>query len=100
VAGLAVNDKLTPSDDGRMLTRQISFNGSGPGNLYYRLASAKYITDMGNGMYSINNYEYYLQLPKDGNGKPVLRSTENGQELLMPVKETDKGATLEYSMIW
>ena len=97
-AGLNVADKVTQSPDGKMLMRQITFNGSGQGNLYYRVASAKNIDAIGNGMYSVNNYEYYLQLPK-GN-KPVLRATATGQELLLPVKDTDKGATIEYSMIW
>lgn len=99
-AGLNVDDKLTPSEDGKILTRKVTFSGPGQGNLYYRIASAASIVPIGDGMYSINNYEYYLQLPKDGNVKPVLRSTVNGQELLLPVKDTGKGATLEYSMIW
>jgi len=98
-AGLTVDDKVSPSSDGKVLTRRVTFNGTAQGNLYYRVAAAKSIDAMGNGMYSINNYEYYLQLPK-GDVKPVLRTTAAGQELLLPVKDTDKGATLEYSMIW
>jgi hypothetical protein len=97
-AGLNVDDKLTPSDDGKVLTRRVTLTGVGKSNLYYRIASAKNIATIGDGMYSINNYEYYLQLPKGI--KPVLRVTTAGQELLLPVKDTDKGATLEYSMIW
>lgn len=98
-AGLTVEDKVSPSTDGKVLTRRITFNGTATGNLYYRVAAAKSIDAIGNGMYSINNYEYYLQLPK-GDVKPVLRTTAAGQELLLPVRDTDKGTALEYSMIW
>lgn len=98
-AGLNVDDKVSQSPDGKMLTRRVTFSGTAQGNLYYRVANAKSIDAIGNGMYSINNYEYYLQIPK-GNPKPILRTTATGQELLLPVKDTDKGATLEYSMIW
>jgi len=97
-AGLNIDDKVGQSADGKLLTRRVTFNGTAQGNLYYRIASAENIDAIGDGMYSINNYEYYLQLPK-GN-KPVLRSAANGQELLWPVKDTGKGSTLEYSIIW
>lgn len=100
VGGLSITDKIAPSDDGKILTRQIAVNGPGQPNLYYRIVSSKDITALGEGLYSINNFEYYLQLPKNSNIKPALRTTANGMELLLPVKDTDKGTTLEYSMIW
>jgi len=97
---LTVDDKIAPSGDGKILTRQLTFNGTTQANLYYRVVSAKDISVIGNGMYSINNFEYYLQLSPDNKVKPVLRTTPSGMELLLPVKDADKGMSLGYSMIW
>ncbi len=95
--GVNVEDKLTTTD-GKALDRTINLNGKASGNLYYRIAAANDITDLGKGMYSIGNYEYYVQL---GSGtKAVLRSTGKGKELVIPVKDAEKGATVSYSLIW
>jgi hypothetical protein len=68
--------------------------------LFFRVAAGKSITAIGDGMYSVNDYEYYLQISNNNKDRPILRTTAAGQELLLPVKDTDKGETIEYSMIW
>jgi hypothetical protein len=95
--GIAINDKTT-SDDGKMLTRKVWVNGPAPQDLFTRVADASDITDLGNGLYSINNFTYYVQLDK--NVKPVIRSSAKGKELLLPLKNTDKGTFVQYSLIW
>lgn len=94
-----VEDKITPSNDGKMLVRKVSTMGGKQNNLYCRIANGEDIVLLANGMYSINNFQYYLQLPQDNKIKPLLRNTSSGKELLMPVS-TDENVTIQYSLIW
>ncbi|MBE9582929.1 DUF1080 domain-containing protein [Mucilaginibacter sp. JRF] len=97
VSQLKVDDKLT-SDGGSSLTRVVTVNGPVKDKLYLRAATGSDIVDAGNGMYAVNNYEYYVQFDKGT--KPVLRTAGNGKELLIPIKDADKGASVKYSLIW
>ncbi|MDB5158648.1 MAG: hypothetical protein JWR50_3355 [Mucilaginibacter sp.] len=95
--GISINDKST-SDDGKILTRRISVDGPAPKDLFTRIATGSDIVDMGNDMYSVNNATYYVQLDKGI--KPVIRNSAKGKEMLLPIKNTDKGTSVEYSLIW
>jgi hypothetical protein len=95
--GISINDKST-SDDGKSLTRKIWVDGPAPKDLYVRIADAKDITDLGNGMYAINDFSYYVQLDKGV--KPLIRTAGKGKELSLPLKNTDKGTFVQYSLIW
>ncbi|WP_214070714.1 DUF1080 domain-containing protein [Mucilaginibacter sp. dw_454] len=96
--GIKINDKTT-SDDGKMLTRKISVDGlAAPKDLFTRVADAKDITDLGNGLYSVDDFTYYVQLDKGV--KPVIRNSAKGKEMLLPIKNTDKGSSTQYSLIW
>jgi hypothetical protein len=96
--GVKINDKLT-SEDGKGLTRRISVDGlAAPKELYARVGEGSDITDLGNGMYAINNFTYYVQLDKSA--KPLIRASAKGKEMLLPLKNTDKGTFVQYSLIW
>lgn len=95
--GISINDKST-SDDGKSLTRKIWVDGPAPKDLYVRIAVAKDITDLGSGMYAVNDFSYYLQLDKGV--KTIIRASAKGKELLLPLKNTDKGTFVQYSLIW
>jgi hypothetical protein len=94
---ISINDKST-SDDGKSLTRKIWIDGPAPKDLYVCVADAKDITDLGNGMYGINDFSYYVQLDKGV--KPLIRAGGKGKELLLPLKNADKGTFVQYSLIW
>jgi hypothetical protein len=95
--GISINDK-TVSEDGKMLTRKISVDGNAPKDLFARVADGSDIVDLGNGLYAVNNFTYYVQLDKGE--KPVIRASAKGKEMLLPVKNTDKGTSAQYSLIW
>jgi hypothetical protein len=95
--GISINDKST-SDDGKVLTRKISVDGPAPKDLFTRVASGSDIVELGNGLYSVNNATYYVQLDKGT--KPVIRNSAKGKEMLLPIKNTDKGTSVQYSLIW
>ena len=96
--GISISDK-TISDDGKMLTRKISVDGhDAPRDLFARVAEGSDIADLGNGLYAVNDYSFYVQLNKSL--KPVIRTSAKGKEMLLPIKNTDKGASAQYSLIW
>jgi hypothetical protein len=94
---ISINDKSI-SDDGKILIRKISVDGPAPKDLFTRVATGSDIVDIGNGMYSVNNATYYVQLDKGT--KPVIRNSAKGKEMLLPIKNTDKGTSVQYSLIW
>lgn len=92
--GVSINDKAV-SEDGKMLTRKISIDGiDAPKDLFARVADGSDIVDLGNGLYAVNDFTYYVQLDKGV--KPVIRSSAKGKEMLLPVK----GTAAQYSLIW
>ncbi len=96
--GVKINDRSS-SDDGKNLVRKISVDGpAAPKDLYARVGEGSDIADLGNGMYAINNFTYYVQLDKGV--KPLIRTTAKGKEMLLPLKNTDKGTFVQYSLIW
>lgn len=90
-----VVDKIISADNGRMLNREISINGS-PDNLYFRIANGKDIRHIGKGLYFINNQSYYIKVKESL--KPVIRTTPNEQELIIPFSRNL--SRVEYSIIW
>lgn len=96
--GININDKTT-SEDGKMLTRKISVDGpAAPKDLFARVTEGSDIVDLGNGLYAVNDFAYYVQLDKGV--KPVIRTSPKGKEMLLPIKNTDKGTWTQYSLIW
>ena len=95
--GIMINDRST-SDDGKSLSRKISVDGPAPKDLFVRLAEGSDINDLGNGLYAVNNFTYYIQVDKAI--KPLIRTSAKGKEMLLPLKNTDKGTFVQYSLIW
>jgi len=95
--GISINDKST-SDDGKTLVRTISVDGPAPKDVYTRAALGTDIVDVGNGTYAVNNFSYYVQVDKSL--KANIRTTAKGKELLIPLKNTDKGTSVQYTLIW
>ncbi|RYY35074.1 MAG: DUF1080 domain-containing protein, partial [Sphingobacteriaceae bacterium] len=95
--GISVDDKTT-NEDSKILTRTLTISGNATGKLYLRAAVGSDIVEAGDGLYSVNGYEYYVQVGKDA--KAIIRNSAKGKELLIPVKDADKGTSVKYSLIW
>lgn len=94
--GVALEEKLVPSDTERRLTRQVKLTASVA--YTYRLASGSAIELLPDGSYGINGKEYYLIL-QSSEVTPVIRQSEWGQELV--IKGNGKGKQeLVYSLVW
>ncbi|WP_025764739.1 family 16 glycoside hydrolase [Dyadobacter tibetensis] len=84
--GTTVTDKLS-AVDGKSFERTISL-ASVPSDLMARLAQANKIEQISDNLYSVNDKQYYIQLA-DKRLKAEIRTSNGGQELLIPVKNTE-----------
>lgn len=93
VYGTAVTDKIAVAAGS--LQRTVGFKDA-QGSMYCRLAAGPAIEKQDNNLYVIAGKAYSIKLT--GNAKPIVRKTNDGQELLVPVA---KGvSSLTYSLIW
>ena len=101
LGAVAVDDRLAPHDEDRYLTRHLLLRTEQEQPpLWCRLAAGSEIRQLSAGYYAIDNRTYYVEIHETGDGAPVLRTTEHGQELLVPVRFEGPEATLTYSIIW
>ncbi len=95
-----VKETFTPEDGGKKLTHSLAIDmGQEKEPLWSKVAQGDEIVQLPNGLYAIDDKQYYVELP--AKSKPVLRTTpQNTMELLLPIKaENNKGA-VKYSIVW
>lgn len=90
-----VTDKMEPDSNDGGLQRHITITNA-PADMYILIAKSTLIEPLGKGLYSVNNSEYFIRLPKKT--KPILRATASGQEMIVSVPK--QSAQLSYSLIW
>ncbi len=88
-----VREQFVPENDMRQLKRHFSFQGS-THNMYCRVATGK-IKELANGLYSINDKEYFISL-YDTKVQPLVRNMGSEQELLLPAENNQ----ISYTIIW
>lgn len=86
-----LEDRIVPNTEIGGLTRTLTLSGLDK-NIYARVATAPFINDLGNGLYSIQN-EFYIQL--DPSVRAFKRRSEGAAELLLPLN-----GSVSYTLIW
>ncbi len=86
-------DAIEPN--GNKLRRTVSWSDD-EDNYYFRIAEARSIQQLENGLYSIDG-AYYVSYSNKVNEKPTIRNSENGQLLIVPMKGN---TAVEYELIW
>lgn len=94
--GASFKDELNPEAGGKILSRKIAITGTTTPSTYLRLATGTLIQQMDAQTYAIDQ-QYYLKLPLKPAFKPVLRSINGRQELLVPIQQI---SSVEYELIW
>ena len=84
VYGSLVNDASTVNTNGEGLHREITVQGDQK-DLFIRIAQAKNIEDLQNGLYLVDDKSYYIRLD-DPKTKPVIRDSNGQKEFLLPVQ--------------
>ena len=95
----SVEDAIVPAADRRNLTRTLTVSADKPASgLYCLLGSGSAIDPLADGSYAIDGKRYYLEQIRGG--KPVIRQTTKGYDLLMPVPATSGKHTITYTIVW
>lgn len=93
-----VRESLASTDEGRKLAHTFTVTPNTQ-DMWCRLAEGSDIIEMPNGLYAVNDKQYFIELP--GKEKPVIRTTaKNTKELLLPIKAGTNSGTLTYSIVW
>lgn len=95
---LQFTDRFMAYEKGKGLQRTIGIQPGAPANGVYRIAEGKQITDLGNGLYAIDDQSYYLQLlPVNGQvPKPFVQEGPKQKELLLNATVNE----LQYVLYW
>ncbi|TDN95071.1 uncharacterized protein DUF1080 [Salegentibacter sp. 24] len=84
IYGADIKDELKVINEGQGIQRKISVD-TPVNNLHVRLANADKIEKLSDELFLIGDKEYYIRLDDTGREKPVVRSSDKGQELLIPL---------------
>ena len=90
VAGLQVQDQISPDTEAKYLNRVLTLTGNIPAQMQCRLAAGKQITKINDTLYIIDK-QYYVQVSEAA----TVRSVADGQELLVAAKPK-----INYALIW
>jgi hypothetical protein len=91
--GIEVTDKIYPDDNDRIITHEVSIKNRGtkPG-LHYKIAEGKSIIELPNGLYAIDDKQYYVKV---AGAKPTIREINGKKELIIAID-----SSVKYSIIW
>lgn len=100
LGGAQVKEFFEPEDGGKKLAHTFTVTpGPEKQEIWCRVAAGNNITLLPNGLYAVNDQQYFIQLT--GKEKPLIRSTAaNGQEMLLPVRVKDNVGTVKYAIVW
>jgi len=96
----SVREYFEPEDSGRKLAHTLTvISGQETKEIWCRLAEGSDITRLDNGLYAVNDKQYFIELSQKE--KPVIRTTaQNTKELLLPVKAKNNIGTVKYAILW
>jgi hypothetical protein len=91
--GLEVEDKVSPEDNDRSLSHEVTIRNRGTKTgLYYKLAEGSVIVPMPDGSYAVDDKQYYIKSAAPA----TVRDANGKKELVVNVD----GSTVKYSIIW
>lgn len=94
VYNTSVQDAIRVLENGKGIRREVNVQNPAD-NLYMRLAMSSSIKEISKGLYLIGDKDYYLRLEETAGAKALLRNSEGGQELIIPLK-----SSLNYSILY
>jgi hypothetical protein len=91
--GTTVNDATTVLEKGQGLHREITVQNPGD-NLFVRVAQAKSIETISDGLYALDDKSYYIRMD-DASAKPLVRDAGAGKEIIVPIQ-----SKISYSILF
>jgi hypothetical protein len=100
LGGASVRELFETEDGGRKLMHSLTvMPGKETKEIWCRIAEGNNITKLPNGLYAVNDKQYFIELP--GKIKPEIRNTaDNKKELVLPVRAKDNVGVVKYAIIW
>jgi hypothetical protein len=98
VGNIQVKEALSVEESGQKLAHSISITSPTAVDVWSRIAQGTSITKLSNGLYAINDKQFYIQLPDKTD--PVIRRNSGGMELLVPLKLKENSSSIKYNIIW
>jgi hypothetical protein len=93
-----IRELLAAENSGKQLSHTITVV-SLPDEVWLYVAQGTNITKLPNGLYAVNDKQYFIQLPDKA--EPVIRKGPgNTMELLLPFKARSSNPSIKYSIIW
>lgn len=86
VYGVGVEDELEILENGQGIKRSLTLDQEGEG-LFWRLAVAASIQDLGNGLYQVGDKSYFVKVENSQAARPLIRSNSGQSELLVPAED-------------
>lgn len=96
---IQVRESLAIEESGQKLSHTIDVTSPGGVEIWSRIAEGSTITRLPNGLYAINDKEFYIQLP-DKTETFTRKTSGNDMELLVPLKLKDNSGSIKYNIIW
>nr|WP_294946994.1 DUF1080 domain-containing protein [uncultured Mucilaginibacter sp.] len=93
IYGNTVTDDVKVMENGQGISRTISLEKPAA-DLYFLLATAPVIEEVGNGLYLVNDKSYYVQLA-EGSAKPIIRDVDGKKQMIVPL-----GSKLSYTILF
>jgi hypothetical protein len=99
---LSATDRIAPLAASHGLTRTLVVTGKTTSwESWILLAEADHISPQPGGHgYIIGDRSYYLDLPADSAVRPLLRTRNGRQQLLVPISGSTLGKPIVYSLVW
>ncbi len=92
--GIEAEDKIYPDDNNRTIAHEVVLKNRGTKTgLYYKLAEGSSIIALPDGLYAIDDKQYYIKV---GAGvQPTIREVNGKKELITTID-----SSIKYSIIW
>ena len=102
LASLAVRDRIAPDADGRGLTRTLNLSGKNTDwQTWVLLAESTAIVPQPGGHgYVVGDREYYIDLPADSAVRPLVRTRNGRQQLVVAVTASSLAKPIVYTLVW
>ncbi len=92
LGGTKISDKIVPSEDAKAFNRVLTMSSITP-QVFVRMATAKSISKVSDGLYLIGDGEYYIRCGSEIT--PQIRESNGQKELLVSGMEK-----INYSIVW
>ena len=102
LASLTLRDRIAPAADGHGLVRTLNFTGKNTEwQTWVLLAESDAITPQPGGRgYIVGDRGYYVDFPAGASVRPLVRTRNGRQQLVLPVGANAIGQPLVYSLVW